>query len=76
MSFMSFIPWADPKKIDKLDYVDIALIKIGAIFFTLMIAKLWEQILILDWYWYAIVFLIAVIRPLNSILKEDTSSKN
>ena len=45
--------------------------------FGLMIAKLWEQILYFDWYWYLIIALLASIKPIitfNSIIKETSPS--
>jgi len=59
---MSFISWAN-SKIKKLDYFDIGFIKFGTVAFTLMIAKLWEPLLSLEWYWYGLLFLLMIIRP-------------
>ncbi len=53
----------------KADWIDILLIKIGVFTFTLMIAKLWEPILSLDWHWYLIISLVAVIKPLKTFFK-------
>ena len=51
------------KKIKTLDWKDVGLIKLSTAAFILMIAKLWEPILSLNWYWYAILFAIAAIKP-------------
>jgi len=53
------------KKIKKLDVYDIGMIKFGVLAMTLMIAKLWSPILSLDWYWYLIIAVIVLIRPMK-----------
>lgn len=45
------------------------LIKLSVFAFTLMIAKLWDPILSLDWYWYLIVSLLAVIKPVKTFFQ-------
>lgn len=50
-------------KIRKLNWVDIQFIKLSVAGCILMIAKLWEPLLSLDWYWYAIIFVLAAIKP-------------
>ncbi len=50
-------------KIKKLNWVDIQFIKLSVAGCILMIAKLWEPLLSLDWYWYAIIFVLAAIKP-------------
>jgi hypothetical protein len=50
-------------KIKKLNWVDIQFIKLSVAGAILMIAKLWEPLLSLDWYWYAIIFVLAAIKP-------------
>jgi len=50
-------------KIKKLNWVDIQFIKMSVAGCILMIAKLWEPLLSLDWYWYAIIFVLAAIKP-------------
>jgi hypothetical protein len=50
-------------KIKKLNWVDIQLTKLSVAGCILMIAKLWEPLLSLDWYWYAIIFVLAAIKP-------------
>jgi hypothetical protein len=55
------------KKIKKLDWTDIALIKIGTVGFILTIAKLWTPLLSLNWYWYGIIFLLAATKPIYKI---------
>ena len=38
--------------------------------FGLMIAKLWEPILYLDWYWYLVIALLASIKPMMTFFKQ------
>jgi len=66
---MSSATWADSKvKAAKLGWVDVQLIKLSVAGFVLMIAKLWEPLLSLDWYWYAIIFVLAAIKPAYKVL--------
>jgi len=51
-------------------HIDIRLSKLGGLAFGLMIAKLWEPILILDWYWYLIIALLAWIKPAMTFWKQ------
>jgi len=55
-------------KIKKLNRVDIGFIKLSVAGAILMIAKLWEPLLSLDWYWYAIIFVLAAIKPAYKVL--------
>lgn len=45
---------------------DIGLIKIAVFAATLLGAKLWPDILSLDWYWYFILWIAAATKPLYS----------
>ncbi len=65
-AWQRMIAWEN-SKVRKMDVWDIQLIKLGVIGFTLMVAKFWEPILSLEWYWYALVFVISVIRPLKKV---------
>jgi hypothetical protein len=49
--------------IKKLTVFDISLIKLSVFAFALMVANLWQPILALDWYWYALIAVIAAIKP-------------
>ncbi len=60
---MSFGTWAD-SKVKNLGWVDIGLIKFSVMGFILMIAKIWKPLLSLDWYWYAIIGVLAAIKPI------------
>ncbi|GAH29833.1 unnamed protein product [marine sediment metagenome] len=55
-------------KIKKLNWLDIQFIKLSVAGCILMIAKLWEPLLSLDWYWYAIIFVLAAIKPVYKVL--------
>ena len=58
------------KKIKKLRWFDISLIKLSAAAFVLMLAKLWQPLLALDWHWYAIISLLAALRPVRVFLSK------
>ena len=51
------------EQVSKLNVVDIGLIKISTAAVVLLIAKLWEPLLSLEWYWYAVIFVLAAIKP-------------
>ena len=59
---MSFNSWADAKA-KKLGWLDMGLVKISVFFFALFLAKLWPPLLSLDWYWYALLFVLAGLKP-------------
>jgi hypothetical protein len=65
---MSFNTWAN-SKLKETTWVDMSLIKISAAAFALMVAKLWEPLLSLEWYWYAMIFVLAAIKPAYKALK-------
>ena len=43
----------------KMKWQDIVLLKIAVFFFALMLANLWRPILMLEWYVYGIIFVVA-----------------
>ena len=51
-------------------YIDIRLAVLVGLAFGLMIAKLWEPILYLDWYWYLVIALLASIKPIMTFFKQ------
>jgi hypothetical protein len=53
----------------KADWIDVGLIKITVFAATLLFAKLWQPILSLPWYWYLLICLVTVIRPLSTFYK-------
>ena len=54
-------------KIKTLNCWDVGLIKLSAFFFALLLAKLWVPLLALDWYWYALLFVLAAIKPVAKV---------
>jgi len=65
---MDFTKWAN-NKIGKLTWIDIGLTKLSVAAFVLMIAKLWSPLLSLDWYWYALLFVVLAIIPFRNFWK-------
>jgi len=51
------------KKVKKLDWYDIALVKISTGAGVLFLAKVWWPLLSLPTYWYFLIFALAAIRP-------------
>lgn len=66
---MSIFKWGN-KKIQKLNVLSMGVLKICLISFSLMIAVLIPEILLLDWYWYGIIFLVSYIYILVAIFKK------
>lgn len=66
---MACFEWLN-KKIKKMEWYDISLTKLSVAAFILMVAKLWNPILALEWYWYAIIFVLAAISPMLKILRK------
>jgi uncharacterized membrane protein YdfJ with MMPL/SSD domain len=64
---MNLFKWAN-SVVKKMDWLDLGLVKISVAAAVLLIAKLWPPILGLDWYWYALVFVIVVIKPMGKVL--------
>lgn len=54
--------------IKKCDWIDIGLLKLSVAAAVLLVAKLWPPILSLDWYWYAIVVVLAAIKPVSRVM--------
>ena len=69
MVIMGFIQWRE-SKIRKMKWYDIPLIKLASIAFGLLLAKLYTPILGFDWYWYAVVIILAAIPPLYHVFKK------
>ncbi len=66
---MGLNEWAN-SMVSKIGWKDIALVKLSVFFFALMIAKVWNPILSLEWYWYAVLFIIFALKPLYSTFKK------
>ena len=43
--------------------MDIQLIKVSVAAFVLLMAKIWSPLLSLDWHWYALIAVLAGMRP-------------
>ena len=55
------------KKMKTLKPCDMFFIKTASFVAGLLVAKLWVPILSLDWYWYAVIMIVAMIKPVNSM---------
>jgi len=64
VSFKSLVD----SKIKKCDLIDIKLIRLSSAALVLMIAKIWKPLLSLDWYWYGVIFVLAMIKPIYKML--------
>jgi hypothetical protein len=53
----------------RADWLDVGLTKIAVFFATLFLAKLWTPILVLEWYWYLALWIIAAIKPFVTAIK-------
>lgn len=58
------------KSMKKMNVLDMSLTKIAVFAFALMLAKLWDPILMLDWYWYAGIWVVAAIVPMYHFFKK------
>jgi len=56
--------------IKNFDVVDIGMIKVSVLAAALLIAKYWAAVTSLAWYWYVIVFILVVTRPLMHMFKK------
>ena len=63
---MSFLNWADSRA-KKMGWLDMSMVKIAVFAFALTAAKLWTPLLGLDWYWYAVICILASLKPLAAI---------
>ena len=66
---MKFIDWAN-SRIKKLKVIDVQFIKLSSMAFALMVAKLWTPLLSLEWYWYAVFFILLAIVPFYKVFKK------
>lgn len=64
-----FSDWMDGR-VQTLGWIDMGLVKLSVFAFALMVAKLWEPILSLEWYWYGIIFVLAAIPPIFRIFRQ------
>jgi len=66
---MNYWQWKDDI-IKRMKVLDIGVLKICVAAFVLMIAKLWSPILSLDWYWYAVVFVVTYVFLLIRLFRK------
>lgn len=66
MSLINF--WQ--KKIRRFSVWDFAVFKIYLLAFALFIAKVWSPVLSLDWYWYFLIFVLALIWILYKLFSK------
>lgn len=65
----AFTDWANAR-MKNLNWIDMGFVKLSVFAFALMVAKLWEPILSLEWYWYGIIFVLAAIPPTIRIFRQ------
>ncbi len=65
---MGLISWYE-RLIKSCNWLDMTMLKICAFFFALLLAKLWVPLLSLDWYWYALVFVLTAMWLVAKVLK-------
>ncbi|MCF7795485.1 hypothetical protein K9M42_00100 [Patescibacteria group bacterium] len=66
---MSIFEWGN-KKIQKMNFLSMGIFKICLISFSFMIAVLIPEVLLLEWYWYGLIFLVSYIYILVVIFKK------
>ena len=67
---MGLFKWAE-SRIRTFTVVDKGVFKICLIAFALMIAKLWPDVLALDWYWYGLIFAITYVWIMTRMFKKQ-----
>jgi len=65
---MGLIDWYE-RLIKSCNWLDMTMLKICTFFFALLLAKLWMPLLSLDWYWYALVFVLTAIWLVAKVLR-------
>jgi len=65
---MGLISWYE-KLIKTWNWWDMTVLKLCTFFFALLLAKLWMPLLSLDWYWYALVFVLTALWLVVKVLK-------
>jgi hypothetical protein len=66
---MGIFEWAN-KRIKNFKWYDMSLTKLSVVAVTLMIVRLWSPLASLDWYWYAILFVLFAIKPIYVLFKK------
>lgn len=63
------------EKTKRLKWYDIGGIKLAAFTAALLLAKYCKCLTSLDWYWYVVVFVLALISPLHSMYCDKHGKK-
>ena len=66
---MKLSEWGSTR-IKNLGCMDIALVKLSVAGFVLMLVSLWPPLASLGWYWYALVFVLAAIKPFYAVFRK------
>jgi len=66
---MGFFKWSN-SKIKNLKWYDMSLVKLSVVAITLMLVRLWSPLASLNWYWYAILFVLFAIKPICALFKK------
>ena len=66
---MKCFKWLD-SKIKNLKWYDVSLTKLSVAAATLMLVTFWPPLASLDWYWYAILFVLLAIKPISALFKK------
>ena len=61
--------WVDAG-LKKMKWYDMSMVKLSTAAFVLMIATLWQPLLSLEWYWYAIIGVVAAVKPMMLFFKK------
>jgi len=59
----------------RYDWIDISFIKLSSLVVGLLAAKIWPQLLSLEWYWYVVIIAVLAIRPLKHACLAINNSK-
>lgn len=64
------IAWLEKRyKKSNMTVWDIALIKWSVLFWTLFLVALWPPLASLDWYWYLVLGVVFMIRPVMKLFR-------
>ncbi|MBT4935701.1 hypothetical protein HOL21_02105 [Candidatus Woesearchaeota archaeon] len=54
----------------KFTLIDVASDEVAMVAFAFFVAKYWTAVTSLAWYWYVIVFVVFLIKPLMAMIKK------
>jgi hypothetical protein len=72
--FKGYMKWM-ASALKRMEVVDIKMIKLSAAAFTLMLAKLIPGLLVLDWYWYALLGVVFMMKPMMKMFEVKEAKK-